>query len=114
MAQTPEGRVKDAVKKLLKGKGIWYYLPMQNGMGVVGIPDFICCWGGRFLAVETKAPGKLKNLTPNQRKRQEEIVAAHGMAVTVDSAEMLEEYLDGQQKDHRWKYVQVQKQEPSE
>jgi hypothetical protein len=87
---------------------------MQNGMGVVGIPDFICCWLGRFLAIETKAPGKIKNLTPNQVRRLDEIKAAYGMAVVVDSVEMLEEYLDGQQKDNKWQYVQVKKQEPSE
>jgi len=38
---TPEGKVKDAVRKLLKVRTIWYYQPMQNGMGQVGIPDFI-------------------------------------------------------------------------
>lgn len=56
MAQTPEGKVKDAVKKELRKRDIWYFMPMQNGFGVVGIPDFICCWEGTFLAIETKAP----------------------------------------------------------
>jgi len=98
MAQTPEGRVKEAVKRELKKRGIWYYLPMQNGMGVVGIPDFICCWDGHFLAIETKAPGKLKNLTANQVKRQDEIKTAGGTAVTVDSVAMLKEILDVYEK----------------
>lgn len=94
MATTPEGKVKAAVKKLLRERGIWFYMPVQNGMGVVGIPDFVCCWGGRFLAVETKAPGKRHTLTPNQERRIAEIHAADGMAVVVDDVEQLRALLD--------------------
>lgn len=94
MAQTPEAKVKAAVKKLLKSRDIWYYLPMQNGMGVVGIPDFICCWEGTFLAIETKAPGKRKNVTANQKRRIDEIHAAGGHALVIDDVSQLQEYLD--------------------
>lgn len=98
MAQTPEGKVKDQVKKLLKARGIWYYMPMQNGMGVVGIPDLICCWDGRFLAIETKAPGKQKATTPNQKARIREIRAAGGMAIVVDDVSQVKEWLDGNEE----------------
>lgn len=94
MALTPEGRVKKGVKALLNSMGIFYYMPMQTGHGVVGIPDFICCWNGRYLAVETKAPGKLKNTTANQDRVIAEIRKAKGLAVVVDSAEMLREFLE--------------------
>jgi hypothetical protein len=93
MAMTPEGAVKAVVKKLLKAKDIWYFAPMQNGMGVVGIPDFICCWGGRFLAIETKAPGKLKTLTPNQAARIDEINKHGGWTIVIDNVADLEEFL---------------------
>lgn len=89
---TPEGKVKEAVKKWLKARNIWYYCPMQNGMGVVGIPDFICCWDGKFLAIETKAPGKLGNVSPNQAARIREIQVAKGWACVVDRVEMLDEF----------------------
>jgi hypothetical protein len=94
MARTLEGRVKDAVKKLLKERGIWFYMPVQNGMGVVGIPDFICCENGHFLAIETKAPGKRGNLTPNQEHRIMEIHASGGAALVVDDVSQLKEYFD--------------------
>lgn len=94
MTMTPEGRVKAAVKKLLKERGIWFYMPVQNGMGVVGIPDFICCWEGAFLAIETKAPGKRTNLTPNQERRIYEIHKAKGAAIVVDDVKQLQEFLD--------------------
>lgn len=94
MALTPEGRVKKDVKALLTSMGIHYYMPMQTGYGVVGIPDFICCWNGRYLAVETKAPGKLKNTTANQDRVISEIRRAKGLAIVVDSADMLREFLE--------------------
>jgi hypothetical protein len=90
MAMTPEGRVKAAVKRWLKEHGIWFYMPVQNGMGVVGIPDFICCANGHFLAIETKAPGKRGNTTANQDMRIAEIHKAGGSAVVVDDASQLE------------------------
>jgi hypothetical protein len=92
---TPEAKVKAAVKKLLKECGIWYYMPVQNGMGVVGIPDLICCWEGRMLAIETKAPGKRDNVTPNQQRRIAEIQKAGGIAIVVDDVSQVEELLHG-------------------
>ena len=65
MANTPEGRIKDAVKKYLTALGAYWYMPVSNGMGRVGCPDFLICYKGRFIACETKAPGKRHNTTPN-------------------------------------------------
>ena len=91
---TPEGRVKEDVKKILKKHNIWYFMPAANGFGKVGVPDFICCWDGKFLAVETKAPGKLSNLTPNQQNRIDEIRSARGWALVIDDAKALEEFIN--------------------
>lgn len=55
MSNTPEGRVKDKVRAMLKKHGIWYFLPGNNGFGTSGIPDFVCCVGGRFVGIECKA-----------------------------------------------------------
>ena len=90
---TPEGRVKDAVKKVLKKHGIWCFMPMQNGFGVVGVPDFICCFHGMFLGVETKAPGKREQTTPNQDRVLREIVEHGGYTLVVDDAKQLEDYI---------------------
>lgn len=94
MATTPEGRVKSAVRKYLQARSIWYYQPVQNGMGVVGIPDFICCWDGRFLAIETKAPGKRNDTTANQKRVIEAINTHGGSAVVIDDVAQLEEHLN--------------------
>lgn len=91
---TPEGKVKEKVRKFLKERRIWFYQPVQNGMGVVGIPDFVCCWNGRFLAIETKAPGKIKDTTPNQERVIKEIRAHSGHAIVVDDVEQVAKYLE--------------------
>ena len=90
MAATPEGRVKAAVKAELKRLGIWFYMPVQSGLGIVGIPDFVCCYNGRFLTIETKAAGKRSNTTPNQERVMGEIRDHGGIALVVDDAAQIE------------------------
>lgn len=100
---TPEGKVKARVKEILHKFGLmaagqpehlrptyvrgWYYMPVQNGMGVTGIPDFIGCFLGSFFAIETKAPSNKDNLTANQRDRLTEIAMAHGDVFVADDPE---------------------------
>ena len=81
MAATPEGRVKNAVKKVLNERGVYYYMPVSNGFGRVGAPDFICCYRGHFFGVETKAPGCERNTTPNQDREKAAIEAAGGISI---------------------------------
>lgn len=96
MATTPEGLVKNKVKKYLTSLGdhCWFYMPVQNGMGVVGIPDIIACIYGRFIAIETKAPGKVTAVTPNQQRQLAGIAKAKGRAWVVDSEERLQGLVD--------------------
>lgn len=93
MASTPEAKVKDACKKYLKAIGAWFFMPVSNGMGQVGIPDIICCYKGMFIAVETKAPGKRGNTTPNQERVIEAIKGADGWAIVVDNVSQLHEFI---------------------
>ena len=51
---TAEGLVKQDIKKGLTARGIYYFMPVQTGYGKRSV-DFICCWKGRFLAIEAKA-----------------------------------------------------------
>lgn len=82
MAQTPEGKVKAAAKKILDAERVWYFAPASNGMGRAGIPDIICCVNGRFLAIECKA-GKGKT-TALQDREIAAIQDARGEAVVVN------------------------------
>jgi len=70
MGQTPEKRVKQKVSGLLKATaGVWYTMPVPSGYGESTL-DYIGCYLGRFLAVETKAPGK------KPTARQKQLIAA--------------------------------------
>jgi hypothetical protein len=91
---TPEGKVKQDVKKLLHERGIWFYMPVQTGYGVGGIPDFICCWKGLFIGIECKAPGRESTTTPAQRRCLTEVREHGGRAVVVSSAVALGLWLD--------------------
>jgi len=94
MGMTPEGKVKKKVKEYLVSIGAWYYMPVSNGMGRSGCPDILVCYKGRFMAFETKAPGKLKNTTPNQDREIEGINKAGGMAIVVDDVEQVKEAIN--------------------
>lgn len=57
MAQTPEAKVKAAVKQMLNDRGAYYAMPVASGYGNAGIPDILACYKGRFLGIECKAKG---------------------------------------------------------
>jgi hypothetical protein len=57
------------------------------------VPDILCCWGGRFLALEVKAPGRIGSVTELQKYQISGIIASGGIAAVVDSVESVEELL---------------------
>lgn len=77
-----EADVKKEVKRILNKLGIWYFMPVPTGYGVQGIPDFICCAEGVFIAIETKY-GRGKP-TKWQEIRLNEIDDAGGFAWVID------------------------------
>lgn len=86
--------MKKKVKDYLQSIGAWYYMPVSNGMGRVGCPDILVCYRGLFMAFETKAPGKIKNVTPNQEREIEAITRAYGLALVVDDVEQVKEAIN--------------------
>lgn len=92
---TPEGRIKERVKKVLKAHGAYWHMPVQNGMGAPSL-DFVGCHFGRYYAIETKAGNKQP--TPRQKLTIESIQAAGGKTFVVNEVsglKELEEWLNG-------------------
>tara|TARA_R110000851_G_scaffold275824_1_gene428585 strand:- start:42918 stop:43289 length:372 start_codon:yes stop_codon:yes gene_type:complete len=107
--QTPEGRVKDAIKKHLKTHypDNFHFLPVSNGMGRHGIPDFVCSIPtvitadmvghtiGVFVGIEAKTlKGKV---SPLQTQCLDDIAKSHGAALVVwgsDHVENIDNYID--------------------
>lgn len=79
---TPEGRVKKMVKKALDtlGPDCWRFMPVQTGYGSPAL-DYLLAIRGRFVSIETKAPGK--KLTPLQEGTKAAIEAAGGIVLVV-------------------------------
>jgi len=94
-----EGDVKKAVKKVLEsfGKLCWWYMPVQTGYGIKGVPDFVINLNGRFVAIETKFGGNV--LSAHQEIQRNKIVQARGDFYTIDEnnvdvlPELLKDYV---------------------
>ena len=79
---TPEGAVKNAVKKLLDEHSAYYFMPVSNGMGRHGIPDIIVCHYGHFIGIECKAKGGKP--TALQERELRSIRTSGGYSLVVD------------------------------
>lgn len=71
----------------------WYFMPVSNGMGVHGIPDFMGTYYGTTFGIETKKDNKTEP-TANQRERMQEINDAGGVARVVYDRQTLHDYLE--------------------
>ena len=82
MAATPEAKVKTKIKAILAKHRVYYVMPIGTMYGNSGVPDFVCCVGGYFLAIEAKA-GK-GTTTALQDKNIRLIHEAGGRAVVIN------------------------------
>lgn len=88
--QTPEGAIKKKVRAKLRSIGVYVFSPVQMGLGMTTLDD-LCCFRGRFVAIEYKAPGNIP--TPRQHNTMHNIRRAGGIAVWGDSVERVTEEL---------------------
>ena len=87
-----EKNITAAIMRHLKTVPNCFAWKEHGGMyGTAGLPDIICCYHGRFVAFEVKAPdGKLTKL---QETMIQKIRAAKGEAYKVTSVEEVKEIL---------------------
>lgn len=86
MANTPEAKVKAKIKAILKAHNVYYAMPIGTGYGNSGVPDFLCCVNGKFVAIEAKA-GK-GEATALQEKNLREIREAGGKAMVINESNL--------------------------
>lgn len=82
---TPEAKTKKRVKKIFDDAGAYYFMPPANGYGRAGIPDFIACLKGHFIAVECKSASG--EPTALQLRELQKITGAGGIAMVVHDRE---------------------------
>lgn len=90
---TPEGKVKENLKKIYRkfGDAVVLVQPLGTVFNRVGVHDHILCVRGRFLAVEAKSGDN--NLTGAQALFGREVLAAGGACVMVNE-DRLDEFHD--------------------
>ena len=86
MATTPEAKVKAKIKAILKAHNVYYAMPMGTGYGNSGVPDFLCCFEGFFIAIEAKA-GK-GTTTALQEKNLNRIRDCDGMGWVINETNL--------------------------
>jgi hypothetical protein len=98
--QTPEGRVKSRVKDLLQTFDVYWFMPATGGYGSSGVPDFVCCVFGKFLAIECKAGNNRP--TALQEREMDYIRQAYGTALVIneDNLDELAVYLAATKGNH--------------
>lgn len=86
---TPEGKVKAKLKARLRKEwpNMYSFMPVQSGYGAKTL-DFLCSIEGRFVAFETKAPGK--HPTPLQASTIEDILHAGSFACVVSDDDTID------------------------
>ena len=96
---TPEKKVKQKVVKLLKSRGCYWFYPVASGFGSAGVPDIVCCYKGKFIGVECKAPAAANRVTALQQKNLTDIrnCGGYGIVVSGDLSE-LEKILNSLEK----------------
>lgn len=82
MAQTPEGRIKARLDKMLKAEGVYFWPPQSGPFGKAGRPDREAIIFGRHVGIECKA-SKSKKPTRLQEKCLREIEEAGGKSFLV-------------------------------
>jgi hypothetical protein len=88
---TPEGKIKRQVKIILDSAfpeehPSYHEMLVGHGYGRPGL-DFTCCLFGRFVSIETKAPGEW--LTPRQRLTALSILRAGGKVFIISGEDGL-------------------------
>ena len=83
---TPEAKVKKQIRQIIDEFDAYYAMPIGTGYGQSGVPDFLICHKGRFIAVEAKA-GKGKT-TLLQEAHLERIRTAGGITMIINETNL--------------------------
>ena len=96
---TPEGKIKQQVKRVLAKYPVYAFMPVQSGYGASGL-DFHCFVSVDTVPIaffiETKAPGKA--LTPRQQELWLKLRKLNAMVFVIDGEKelvRLEAWLQG-------------------
>jgi len=87
---TPEAKVKTKIRAYLASiPAVWYCQPIGGAYSSHGVPDIVGCVRGQMFAIEVKAPGKSRTVTPLQQRQLEAIMQAGSLAMVAESVDQV-------------------------
>ena len=92
---TPEGKVKEAIKKILKTHDVYFTMPIGTGFGSAGVPDFVICHKGVFIGVEAKSGTNKASALQLEHIDRIRKRGGHALVVNEDNYGELNELLRG-------------------
>ncbi len=97
MIMKSEQAIQSDILKYLKSVGA--YTIKVSAATKAGIPDIICCYKGRFIAIEVKRPEAKTNVSPLQVANITMIINAQGEAIVAWDKEMVKTFIDNIDKE---------------
>lgn len=94
MAMTPEGKVKLKIKTLLAKYNVYAVMPIGSAYGNSGIPDFLCCVRGTFVAVEAKAGKGVATALQHRHLTRIQEQGGHALIINENNLHELTELLE--------------------
>ena len=92
-----EQTIQSEILKYLKSVGA--YTIKVSAATKAGIPDIICCYKGRFIAIEVKRPETKTNVSPLQVANITMIINAQGEAIVAWDKEMVKTFINNIDKE---------------
>ena len=92
-----EQAIQSDILKYLKSVGA--YTIKVSAATKAGIPDIICCYKGRFIAIEVKRPEAKTNVSPLQVANISMIINAQGEAIVAWDKEMVKTFINNIDKE---------------
>lgn len=92
-----EQAIQSDILKYLKSVGA--YTIKVAAATKSGVPDIICCYKGRFIAIEVKRPETKSNVSPLQVANITMIINAQGEALVAWDKEMVKTLIDNIDKE---------------
>lgn len=85
-----EGKFRDKVSEYLKSvDDLWFLKTYGNAVQRSGVPDFLVCYYGNFIAIELKRPDGKGELSPQQEIELNKISNADGWVIVADNMEKI-------------------------
>ena len=97
MIMKSEQTIQSEILKYLKSVGA--YTIKVSAATKAGIPDIICCYKGRFIAIEVKRPEAKTNVSPLQVANITMIINAQGEAIVAWDKEMVKTFINNIDKE---------------